>query len=123
MSGDSRDPLFSVIVPTFDRQNHISRCLESIVGQARTDTQVLVVDNASTDQTVEIALGFNKVLDIEVLVNERNRERSYSRNRGAMQARGQFLVFLDSDDELTPGALDRTKRFRRRIPIASSSFS
>ena len=110
-------------MPTFDRQNHISRCLESIVGQARTDAQVLVVDNASTDQTVEIALGFNKVLDIEVLVNERNRERSYSRNRGAMQARGQFQVFLDSDDELTPGALDRTKRFRRRIPIASSSFS
>ena len=110
-------------MPTFDRQNHISRCLGSIVGQARTDAQVLVVDSASTDQAVEIALGFNKVLKIEVLVNGRNRERSYSRNRGAMQARGQFQVFLDSDDELTPGALDRTKRFRRRIPIASSSFS
>jgi len=122
VSGDNCAPLFSVIVPTFDRQNHISRCLESIVDQARTDTQVLVIDNASTDQTVEIALGFNKVLDIEVLVNERNCERSYSRNRGAMQARGQFLVFLDSDDELTPGALNRAEMFAMENPECQFFF-
>jgi len=111
VSADYRPPLFSVIVPTFDRERHIGRCLESIVKQARPDTDVIVVDNSSTDRTVETALNFSDSLDLEVLINGSNRERSYSRNRGAEHARGRFLVFLDSDDELTQGALDRAANF------------
>ena len=111
MSADYRPPLFSVIVPTFNREHHIGRCLESIVQQARPDTDIIVVDDSSTDRTVETALGFSDRLELEVLINGSNRERSYSRNRGAEHARGRFLVFLDSDDELTEGALDRAANF------------
>jgi len=109
-------PLFSVIVPTFERQHLIDGCLESIASQKRVDTEVIVVDNASVDRTVEVALGFSDRLDLRVLVNEQNRERSYSRNRGARAARGRFLVFLDSDDKLTPGALDRAEDFTKTNP-------
>jgi glycosyltransferase involved in cell wall biosynthesis len=109
-------PLFSVIVPTFERQHLIEGCLESIVVQSRVDTEVLVVDNASADKTVEAALNFGDRLNLQVLVNEKNHERSYSRNRGAREARGRFLVFLDSDDKLTPGALDRAANFARANP-------
>ena len=104
-------PLFSVVVPTFDREAHIGRCLTSIVGQASTCVEVVVVDNASTDRTVEIAERFADRLVLTVLVNGSNRERSFSRNRGAEAACGQFVVFLDSDDELRPGALDSARSF------------
>ena len=110
-TADGSAPLFSVIVPTFNREDHVGRCLASILRQKRSDTEVIVVDNASTDGTVDTVLRFGDRLDLDVLVNDSNRERSYSRNRGAEHARGQLLVFLDSDDELTPGALDRAAAF------------
>jgi len=111
VSYEDKRPFFSVIVPTFNREHHIGRCLESIVQQGRSDVQVLVVDNASTDRTVDISLSYSDRLNLEVLVNESNCERSYSRNRGASHSCGAFLVFLDSDDELTPGALNRAANF------------
>ena len=105
-------PLFSVVVPTFDREAHIGRCLTSIVGQASTCVEVVVVDNASTDRTVEIAERFADRLVLTVLVNGSNRERTFSRNRGAEAACGQIVVLLDSDDELRPpAALDSAWSF------------
>jgi len=116
MSRACASPLFTVVVPTFNREQHIGQCLDSIVLQERTDIEVVVVDNASSDQTVEIATGYSERLSLRVLTNELNRERSYSRNRGAQDARGRFLVFLDSDDRLTPGALDRAAQFLQANP-------
>ena len=108
---DVDSPLFSIVVPTFNRAGHIGRCLDSIVRQSFHDHEVVVVDNASTDGTVAVALGFGGRLDIGVLVNDSNRERSYSRNRGAEHARGRFVVFLDSDDELRSDALEFAAAF------------
>ena len=108
---DVDSPLFSIVVPTFNRAGHIGRCLDSIVCQSFHDHEVVVVDNASTDGTVAVALGFGGRLDIGVLVNDSNRERSYSRNRGAEHARGRFVVFLDSDDELRSDALEFAAAF------------
>ena len=108
---DVDSPLFSIVVPTFNREDHIGRCLESIARQSYRDHEVVVVDNASIDGTVEVVLSFGSRLDIDVLVNDSNRERSYSRNRGAEYARGRFLVFLDSDDELRPDSLELAAAF------------
>jgi len=71
----------------------------------------VVVDNASTDGTVDAVLSFDGRLDVKVLVNDSNRERSFSRNRGAEHARGVFVVFLDSDDELRPDSLELAAAF------------
>ena len=105
-----------MIVPTFNREQHIGRCLDSIVQQERADIEVVVVDNASADRTVEIARGYFDKLTLRVFANDSNRERSYSRNRGAQVASGRFLVFLDSDDRFTPGALDRAAQFTAANP-------
>jgi len=94
-----------VVVPTYEREAHIARCLQSLVDQSDRAFEVVVVDNASTDETVAVAKGFSDRLDLRVVVNSSNRERSYSRNRGAEEARGEFVVFLDSDDELSPEAI------------------
>ena len=109
MGGDR--PLISVIIPTFNREGHIGRCLDSVVTESFADYQVVVVDNASTDDTVSVAGRYLDRMDLEVVVNDVNHERSFSRNRGAKIARGRYLLFLDSDDELTSGALERGAEF------------
>ena len=114
MAADS--PLVSIVVPTFNREGHIGRCLESIARQSYQDYEVVVVDNASSDGTVEVALGFDWRLNVSVLVNDSNRERSYSRNRGAEHARGKYVVFLDSDDELRPDSLEFAAAFVEADP-------
>ena len=111
MSASADSTLFTIVVPTFDREHHIGRCLGSIARQSCKDYDVVVVDNKSTDRTVEIALAFSDRIKIDVLVNDSNRERSYSRNRGAAHAAGRFLVFLDSDDELRADSLERAAAF------------
>ncbi|GIS99628.1 MAG: hypothetical protein CM1200mP26_13410 [Acidimicrobiales bacterium] len=104
-------PLFTVVVPTFNREAHIGRCLDSVVSQDFDDLQVVVVDNCSTDRTVEVVRTFETRLELTVVVNAENRERAFSRNRGAEEATGSYVVFLDSDDTLTPGALTRAAEF------------
>ena len=99
-----------MVVPTFNRQDHIGSCLASVEAQEFGNLEV-VVDDASVDDTVAVAESSSRGLDVRVLVNEVNRERSYSRNRGAAEARGRYLVFLDSDDVLQPGALRRAAEF------------
>ncbi len=99
------------MVPTFNRRDHIGRCLGSLKAQEFADLEVVVVDNASEDDTVEVARSSAPSLDVRVLVNDANYERSYSRNRGAAEARGRYVVFLDSDDVLEPGALVRAAAF------------
>lgn len=113
---DADSPPFSIVVPTFNREGHIGRCLESIARQSYQDYEVVVVDNASSDGTVEVALGFDWRLNVSVLVNDSNRERSYSRNRGAEHARGKYVVFLDSDDELRPDSLEVAAAFVEADP-------
>ncbi|MBJ30185.1 MAG: hypothetical protein CL466_02040 [Acidimicrobiaceae bacterium] len=115
-------PLFTVVVPTFNREAHIGRCLASVEAQGFDDLEVVVVDNASTDDTVAVARRCAPSLDVRVLVNDANHERSYSRNRGAEEAWGRYVVFLDSDDVLEPGALAGAADYVAEDPSRSFFF-
>ena len=108
---DPAVPLFSLVVPAYNRADFIGRCLESIVAQEFDDLEVVVVDDASTDGTADVARSFADRLCLRVLVNHVNCERSWSRNRGAEGARGRYVVFLDSDDVLETGALSGAAGF------------
>jgi arabinofuranan 3-O-arabinosyltransferase len=86
----------SVIVPTRNSARTVKRCLESVRGQTFPDIELIVVDNASTDGTVDIAGGLADT------VCGLGRERSEQRNIGAALATGEHLLFLDSDQVLEP---------------------
>jgi glycosyltransferase involved in cell wall biosynthesis len=97
MRGDAEmvEPLVSVIVPTFNSEGTLKKCLQSIRDQIYSNVEVLVIDSYSSDSTVEIA----KAFDAEVLL--RRCGRSGARNYGAEMASGLFVLFVDSDQELT----------------------
>ena len=90
-------PFFSIIIPTYNRENTIERCIASVLGQSYINFEVLVVDNQSVDKTIAIASNIDDDR-VKVVVNEKNFERCYSRNRGVDLAIGEYVLFLDSDD-------------------------
>jgi len=96
----------SVVVPTYNRAHLIQRSLESVLGQTHQDLEVLVVDDASTDDTEEVVRAF-KDSRVHYLRHDSNRGPSASRNSGIRASRGRYVAFLDSDDEWVPEKLER----------------
>lgn len=92
--------LVSVIVPTKNSAGTIEMCLGSIKEQTYPDIEIIVVDNCSEDETVDIAREYGAV------VLFRNSERSEARNYGADTSKGNYLVIIDSDMELTPSVIE-----------------
>ena len=91
------DSLVSIIVPTFNEEKNIERLLISIKNQNFKNIETLVVDDGSSDKTVDIAKRYSSD------VYERTHaERSVQRNFGASKAHGDYLLFLDADMELSP---------------------
>ncbi len=89
-------PTLSIIIPTYNSAHFIEACLQSVKNQTSSDYELIVVDNHSTDQTAVIARTYTDK------VFTRGPERSAQRNYGAKQAKGDYLLFIDSDMELAP---------------------
>ena len=93
-------PLVSVIIPTRNSAQFLEACLQSIKNQTYKNIEIIVVDNNSTDNTKEIAKKYTK------LVFNKGPERSAQRNFGAKNSNGEYLLFIDSDMELTPKVIE-----------------
>lgn len=106
---------FSVIIPMYNREKLIGRAIRSCLNQVFADFEVIVVDDGSTDKSVETVLEFTDPR-IRLIRHETNQERLIARNTGAKAARGQWLIWLDSDDELVPGALAVIKKRAGELP-------
>ena len=110
-------PLVSVIVPAFNRENTIARCIDSILAQTHRLIEVIIVDDCSIDQTVSIVKGYGDRVN---LICQPNAGPSAARNTGATHARGEIISFLDSDDTWKPEKLARQVnlmvRGGRRVP-------
>lgn len=90
-------PSVSVIVPCFNGERHIRRCLDSLTRQRYPNLEIIVVDDASTDGTPGILKDFSSV---KVVQNAENRGPAFSRNRGIEASGGDMLVLLDADCEV-----------------------
>jgi glycosyltransferase involved in cell wall biosynthesis len=91
-------PFFSIIIPTYNSEKTLERCLDSILAQRFSNFEILIVDGLSSDQTVEIARGKN---DPRIRIfSEKDRGVYDAMNKGIDLARGAWLLFLGSDDRL-----------------------
>jgi glycosyltransferase involved in cell wall biosynthesis len=90
-------PFFSIILPTYNRASFLSRSIGSVLRQDFQDWELLIIDDGSTDHTKEIVNSFNDQR-IKYIYQE-NSERSAARNNGIKLATGEWICFLDSDDE------------------------
>lgn len=95
-------PKFSVIIPAYNRASYIAATLRSVFAQTFSDYEVIVVDDASTDDTVEIVRTFGERVKV---LEQKNSGPGAARNLGSKHARGEYLAFLDSDDLWFPWTL------------------
>ena len=99
------NPKVTVIIPTYNRATLLRRAIQSVLTQTLTDFEVVVVDDASTDDTPQAVaeIGDSRARPIR---HHTNKGVSAARNTGIANARGEYIPLLDDDDELAPNALD-----------------
>jgi glycosyltransferase involved in cell wall biosynthesis len=93
---------FSVVMPTYNRAHFITEALDSAFRQTVPPLEVVVVDDRSSDDTSRIVAAHPQAARIRYHIQEQNQGASVARNVGAEMAKGEFIVFLDSDDVLEP---------------------
>lgn len=95
-------PLVSVIIPVYNVENFLSRCLDSILQQSYDKLEIIIVNDGSTDGSREIC-DYYKNKDPRVfLINKKNGGLSSARNEGIKKSKGDYVCFVDSDDYVTP---------------------
>lgn len=95
----------SVLMPAYNRKNYIESSVKSILDQTFKNFELLVLDDGSTDGTIEKILSFNDPR-IRLIRNEKNQGIAFSRNRLLQEARGLYYVLLDSDDIAMPNRIE-----------------
>ena len=98
------NPTVSIIVPVYNSEGTISRCLDSILKQEYTDFEALIIDDGSTDHSGDICDQYAARDERLRVIHKKNSGVSASRNLALDLARGTYLQFLDSDDWITPNA-------------------
>lgn len=93
---------FSVLVPVYNRRNYVRDAVESVLVQTFHDYELIAVDDGSTDGSIEVLKSYGNRIE---LIEQQNQGPEIARNRAAALARGEYLVFLDSDDFFSPFAL------------------
>lgn len=108
-------PEVSVIIPMYNAGKYISRTIGSILAQTFRDFIIIVIDDCSTDDSVEKVRAFDDAR-IKLLLNEKNIGAGLTRNRGIMEAKTRYIAFCDSDDLMVPDRLIRQYEFMEANP-------
>lgn len=106
MKKSKQNPLVSVIIPTYNRAHLIATTIESVRQQTYSNLEILIVDDASKDNTAEVV---KAIADsrIRYICNKTNQKASITRNNGVQAATGDYIAFLDSDDVWFPTKIER----------------
>lgn len=100
------DSLVSVIIPNYNEEKHIKKCLDSVLGQTYQNIEIIVVDDGSTDESVRIIENYIAKCSRMQLVRQFRQNAAIARNEGMKIAKGEYYLFLDSDDMLYPNAIE-----------------
>lgn len=100
-------PLFSIIIPVYNVESYLAQCLDSLLAQTLDDFEAIVVDDVSTDGSKALALSYAERFPgkFRVIAHQVNTRQGGARNTGIDAAKGQYILFLDSDDYLKPETL------------------
>src|SRR5947207_6163834 len=102
-------PRISVVLPVFNREQRVAQAIDSVLAQDFEDFELIVVDDASTDRTAEVARGYDDPR-IRVVGQKRNRGSNAARNAGIKAAKAPLIAFLDSDGIFLPHMLSTVGR-------------
>lgn len=109
-------PKFSIIITTFNRSKLLIRALNSLIAQTFTDWEAIIIDDGSTDDTSKVVKEFTEKYQNIRYVQQKNQGEAGAKNRGISLCKGEFISFLDSDDEYIPNHLESRNRILAQNP-------
>lgn len=116
----------SIVIPVFNAESTLSRLLKSILVQNVSKFEVIIIDDGSTDNTISVLNDFKNKFENFIVLQESNAGQAVARNYGLETAKGDWVLFLDSDDELRAGVLPkmlhRTKKAKLVIGGIEKKF-
>ena len=96
----------SIIIPAYNVENYIDDCLESVLNQTYKDYEIIIVNDGSTDSTLDILRKYEKKYEFIKVIDNSNHGQGYERNLALKEANGEYIFFLDSDDFIEPVTLE-----------------
>lgn len=108
--------ILSMIIPVFNEEKYIKRCVESIIDQMLLDDEIIIIDNNSWDNTLKICRDIEEKYENVHVYLEHNQGVSAARNKGLELARGNYVMFVDGDDFLPIGILSRLRSYIQQYP-------
>ena len=106
----NQDPLVSIIIPSWNTAAYVGEAVDSALAQTYPNIEIIVVDDGSTDNTKELLQPYADAGKIHY-VYQANKGLAGARNTGIRMAKGEYIAFLDDDDEWLPAKLDRQVAF------------
>lgn len=104
-------PKYSIIIPVYNVEKYIKKCLDSVFNQTEKDFEVIVINDGTKDNSMDIV----KKYDVKV-INQKNGGLSAARNTGVSHAKGKYIIFLDSDDYLDNKLLENLSKSLKNNP-------
>lgn len=105
------NPLVSIIIPIHNVSGYIERCVNSVISQTYDNIELVLVDDVSTDDSIEkcesIIAKYNGPITFKIIHHEVNGGSSASRNTGTKAASGDYLFYIDSDDDISPDCIEK----------------
>lgn len=112
---------FSVIVPVYNVEDYLETCISSVIAQSCQDYELILVDDGSTDSSGAMCDRFSKQYSCRV-IHQKNGGLGAARNAGIEAARGDYLLFLDSDDFISPDTLQELSSEMDQVPADIYTF-
>lgn len=101
------EPKVSMIIPAYNAENYIARCIDTVLAQSLQDVEIIVVDDGSTDHTSEIIDWYADYYENVTVIHQKNSGVAAARNTGMKNSRGEYIGFVDNDDLIYPGMVER----------------
>jgi glycosyltransferase involved in cell wall biosynthesis len=105
---------FSIIIPCFNYGHTVGRAIESVLAQEGDDIEIIIINDGSTDDSEKIIKQYEKRYEHVSYYYQENKGPAAARNRGIKFAKGNYLVFLDADDAMIEGALNKARNFFKK---------
>jgi len=118
----NRNPLVSVIIPSYNHENFIRESINSVLIQGFTDLEIIIVDDCSQDSSVEVIRSFDDAR-IRFFQNTENQGAVYTTNLAISYATGKYVALLNSDDVWLPNKLEQQFQFLESHPEVGAVFS
>lgn len=109
--------MVSIILPNYNKSKYISETISSVINQTSSEWELIVVDDCSTDSSLQAIENFlNKNSQIKLIKNSTNQGANFCRNKGLSEAKGEWVIFLDGDDILSPHCIMNRLNFISNFP-------